>query len=499
MTIAEIEPLVPRVGRRSTSASTTTTSSTNPKVTVHIDDARHFLLTTNEKFDAITSDPLDPWVKGAATLYTREFFELVKQHLNPGGVVTLFVQLYESNTAAVKSEIGTFFKAFPNGVVWGNTQQRPGLRPGADGPGRADQDQRRRDGGEARRARSTRRSRSRSARSGFNSAIELLLDLRRAAVGPGAVAQGRADQSRSQPAPAVSRRPGPESVSERSDLLGDAVVRASFRTNCSPDLRRPLQALARGHSTRARAVDTHADDATNLIDSRRCCSRRSSRCSGRRRDARGGAGRGGRHAAGAADRPGILEAQSRTFRAERLFPVGQPAVERDLASSASFRDLLTRTQAGRRLSRRRAGAELHLHRGAQAEDGVHHRHPPRQPAHAADVQGAVRAVGRSRRLHVAAVHEEAAGGPDGEDRRRPTSCNAYWDVADQRRGRSTRRTCKAIEDMLTKKHGLPLGKEDLDGHRVRLPQLLLVRAAHQLQLVDQRRRRRRQHRRTTPT
>ena len=75
MTIAEIEPLVPTVGRRSTSASTTTTSSKNPKVTIHIDDARHFLLTTNQKFDAITSDPLDPWVKGAATLYTSEFFD----------------------------------------------------------------------------------------------------------------------------------------------------------------------------------------------------------------------------------------------------------------------------------------------------------------------------------------------------------------------------------------------------------------------------------------
>ena len=57
-------------------------------------------------------------------LYTREFFELAKSHLNPGGVVTLFVQLYESNTEAVKSEIATFFEAFPNGVVWGNTQQR---------------------------------------------------------------------------------------------------------------------------------------------------------------------------------------------------------------------------------------------------------------------------------------------------------------------------------------------------------------------------------------
>ena len=59
-------------------------------------------------------------------LYTREFFDAVKQHLNPGGVVTLFVQLYESNEAAVKSEIATFFDAFPNGVIWGNTNNGQG-------------------------------------------------------------------------------------------------------------------------------------------------------------------------------------------------------------------------------------------------------------------------------------------------------------------------------------------------------------------------------------
>ena len=109
-----------------TSASTISTSSATRRCTIHIDDARHFLQTTDEKFDAITSDPLDPWVKGAAMLYTREFFELTKAHLNPGGVVTLFVQLYESNTEAVKSEIGTFFEAFPNGMVFGNTYNGAG-------------------------------------------------------------------------------------------------------------------------------------------------------------------------------------------------------------------------------------------------------------------------------------------------------------------------------------------------------------------------------------
>jgi spermidine synthase len=125
LTIAEIEPLVPRVVSQYFGEHNFNVVQ-NPKTHVTIDDARHFLITTHDKFDAITSDPLDPWVKGAATLYTREFFELAKRHLNPGGTVTLFVQLYESSPEAVKSEIGTFFEAFPNGIIWGNTHQGKG-------------------------------------------------------------------------------------------------------------------------------------------------------------------------------------------------------------------------------------------------------------------------------------------------------------------------------------------------------------------------------------
>jgi spermidine synthase len=124
-TIAEIEPLVPKVVSTYFSEHNFDVAR-NPKVHIHIDDARHYLQTTNQKFDGITSDPLDPWVKGAAMLYTREFFDEVKTHLNPGGVVTLFVQLYESSPDAVKSELATFFEAFPNGVVFGNTTNGEG-------------------------------------------------------------------------------------------------------------------------------------------------------------------------------------------------------------------------------------------------------------------------------------------------------------------------------------------------------------------------------------
>lgn len=119
-TIVEIEPLVPSVVSTYFGDYNFNVVK-NPKVRVRIDDGRHFLFTTKEKFDGITSDPLDPWVKGAAALYTKEFFEVAKQHLNPGGVVTQFVQLYESNEEAVKSEIATFFEVFPNGLVFANT------------------------------------------------------------------------------------------------------------------------------------------------------------------------------------------------------------------------------------------------------------------------------------------------------------------------------------------------------------------------------------------
>ena len=123
--ICEIEPLIPKV------VSTYFTKENydvvnDPRVQIVYDDARHFILTTKEKFDVITSDPIHPWVKGAATLYTKEYFELVKQHLNPGGVVTQWVPLYESKPDVVKSEVATFFNVFPDGTVWSNDIQGKG-------------------------------------------------------------------------------------------------------------------------------------------------------------------------------------------------------------------------------------------------------------------------------------------------------------------------------------------------------------------------------------
>ena len=118
-TVIEIEPLVPQFVASHFSNYNFDVSN-NEKVTIKIDDGRHFLMTTDQKFDGITSDPLDPWFKGSAALYSREFFEAARAHLNPGGVVTQWMQLYQTNEEAVKSEIATFFEVFPFGSIWAN-------------------------------------------------------------------------------------------------------------------------------------------------------------------------------------------------------------------------------------------------------------------------------------------------------------------------------------------------------------------------------------------
>jgi spermidine synthase len=123
--ICEIEPLVPQAVAPYFAKQNYDVVE-DPRVEIVYDDARHYVRTTPEKFDVITSDPIHPWVKGSATLYTREYFEVCKRHLNPGGRITQWVPLYETDVDVVKSEIATFFEVFPDGTVWSNDHNGQG-------------------------------------------------------------------------------------------------------------------------------------------------------------------------------------------------------------------------------------------------------------------------------------------------------------------------------------------------------------------------------------
>jgi spermidine synthase len=125
ITICEIEPVIPPTSTRFFARQNYEVMN-NPKTRIVYDDARHYVLTTTNKYDIIASDPLDVFAKGTAALYSKEYFEAVKAHLNPGGYFSLYVPLYESDLRTVKSELATFFEAFPNATVWTNTRNGEG-------------------------------------------------------------------------------------------------------------------------------------------------------------------------------------------------------------------------------------------------------------------------------------------------------------------------------------------------------------------------------------
>ncbi|MGH9482367.1 MAG: fused MFS/spermidine synthase, partial [Terriglobales bacterium] len=125
ITICEIEPKIPPTSTKYF-ADADYDVKDNPRTHIVFDDARHYLLTTRSTFDVIASDPLDVFVKGTAAIYSEEYFQAVRRHLNPGGMFTLYVPLYESDVRTVQSELATFFKVFPHGTVWGNTIEGKG-------------------------------------------------------------------------------------------------------------------------------------------------------------------------------------------------------------------------------------------------------------------------------------------------------------------------------------------------------------------------------------
>jgi spermidine synthase len=130
--ICDIEPLVPKVVTPMFGKENYHIADGIDKQNPHVvdgkevrlvyDDGRHYIRTLpkDAKFDVITSDPIDPWVKGCAALNTIEYYEMCKAHLKPGGVMSLWIPLYESNVDTAKSVISTFFQVFPNGILFSN-------------------------------------------------------------------------------------------------------------------------------------------------------------------------------------------------------------------------------------------------------------------------------------------------------------------------------------------------------------------------------------------
>jgi spermidine synthase len=95
----------------------------DPRVRVRLNDARSALLLTERRFDAIVSQPSHPWTAGAAHLFTREFFELVRDRLSDEGVFVLWMGQAFVDEPLLRSLLATLRSAFPHVEVY---DPRPG-------------------------------------------------------------------------------------------------------------------------------------------------------------------------------------------------------------------------------------------------------------------------------------------------------------------------------------------------------------------------------------
>jgi spermidine synthase len=78
------------------------------------DDGRRFLKRTAKKFDVIVVDPPPPvQAAGSSLLFSREFYALAKQHLNPGGILQMWFP-GDDDVATCQAVTRSFADAFPH-------------------------------------------------------------------------------------------------------------------------------------------------------------------------------------------------------------------------------------------------------------------------------------------------------------------------------------------------------------------------------------------------
>lgn len=89
----------------------------NPKLNMVFNDGRNHLLLTPKTYSLIISDATNPLTFDSWTLYTKEFYELCKQKLKPGGVFCQWVPIPLPGDA-VKVILKTFKSVFPHTSLW---------------------------------------------------------------------------------------------------------------------------------------------------------------------------------------------------------------------------------------------------------------------------------------------------------------------------------------------------------------------------------------------
>lgn len=92
----------------------------DPRSTIYNNDARNFLYMSKEKYDVISSAPSYPLSTHVSHLFTKEFCELAKEHLNDGGAYCHWIPRYMLKDEDSLMMLKTFYSVFPQMYIWGS-------------------------------------------------------------------------------------------------------------------------------------------------------------------------------------------------------------------------------------------------------------------------------------------------------------------------------------------------------------------------------------------
>ncbi len=90
----------------------------DPRTRVVFDDGRHFLLANAGKYDVISFEPPPPQSAGVVSLYTTDFYRLVRERLNPGGVLAQWIPLAEQRDNINRQLVASMLATFPEVSLW---------------------------------------------------------------------------------------------------------------------------------------------------------------------------------------------------------------------------------------------------------------------------------------------------------------------------------------------------------------------------------------------
>jgi spermidine synthase len=114
--VAELEPSMLRVAAEC--APVNHSALDNPKIHVSIGDAREIGTVGSTRYDLVASEPSNPYRAGVASLFTRDFYEIVARRLSDQGLFLQWVQAYEVDFQAVRTIYATLHSVFPYVETW---------------------------------------------------------------------------------------------------------------------------------------------------------------------------------------------------------------------------------------------------------------------------------------------------------------------------------------------------------------------------------------------